>query len=136
MPIATRKELLEILDRANSADNDRLRNDLIDEEVWDYVLSAEVEIRRNVVLINKHMPAHVLAKFAKDTDSSVRCSIAMKNRIDPEILRVLASDTDESVRARVAYNKNLPTEMLMRLCEDPSELVRRAATEVVSRRKS
>jgi len=56
--------------------------------------------------------------LAKDADSDVRATVAMKNKLTEELYVLLASDSADAVRERVAFNKNTTNKVLERLSRD------------------
>ena len=95
-------------------------------ETWTNVIVRFPEMRTWVVH-NKTVPLEVLKVLAKDTDRSIRASVADKRKLDPELFEVLSRDSDEVVRQRIAINKKTPVEIVERLVDDDVPLVRDAA---------
>jgi hypothetical protein len=72
---------------------------------------SDVSVRRSVAANNNTSP-EILALLAKDSDVSVRRSVAANNNTSQEILAILAKDNDKDVRRLVAKNKNVTPEIL------------------------
>ena len=90
--------------------------------VWMEVIDGYPEMREWVAH-NKTVPLTILEVLARDSDTRVRHTVAMKRKLNPKIFAILANDADESVRAAIARNPKAPPEILDRLCSDADVLV-------------
>jgi len=95
-------------------------------EVWHEVLREHPEMAQWVAH-NKTGPLTVLETLAEDLDERIRFTVAMKNKLTPELFQKLATDPSEGVRTRIAYNRNAPVAILERLKDDPCQGVAEAA---------
>ena len=96
--------------------------------VWQDVVHRFPDMR-TWVAHNKTVPLQILGLLARDEDTRVRYSVAMKRKLSQELFELLSRDPDEAVRACIARNKKAPSEILDRLSRDPSRLVREAVAE-------
>lgn len=94
--------------------------------VWMDVISKFPEMREWVAH-NKTAPLNILEILARDTNESVRSTVASKRKLSPELFDLLSQDKSEAVRERVACNKKVPIHILRRLVNDPTMFVREAA---------
>lgn len=94
--------------------------------VWMDVISKFPEMREWVAH-NKTVPLNILEILARDTNESVRSTVASKRKLSPELFDLLSQDKSEAVRERVACNKKVPIHILRRLVDDPTMFVREAA---------
>lgn len=115
----------------DKSDYDRAAHEDAPIEVWYDVIERYPDLREWVAH-NKTVPLEILAVLAKDPDSKVRGTVAMKRKLTPELLRELADDPDESVRADVARHRRAPRDVLERLAEDSWRGARDMARERLS----
>lgn len=94
--------------------------------VWMDVISKFPEMREWVAH-NKTVPLNILEILARDTNESVRSTVASKRKLSPELFDLLSQDKSEVVRERIACNKKVPIHILRRLVNDPTMFVREAA---------
>jgi len=95
-------------------------------DVWLEVLEQFPNLREWVVL-NKTVPISILERLARDSDPSVRATVASKRKLTEELQVLLAQDSDASVRHRLACNAKCSTEVRRQLANDPELFVRSAA---------
>jgi len=94
--------------------------------VWMDVISKFPEMREWVAH-NKTVPLNILEILARDTNESVRSTVASKRKLSPELFDLLSQDKSEAVRERIACNKKVPIHILRRLVNDPTMFVRETA---------
>jgi hypothetical protein len=86
--------------------------------------NSDTSVRANVAS-NLSTPLSVLAGLARDEDGTVRRSVALNRNASVDILTSLAGDRDVWVRDPVAFHPTTPAHILERLAGDPSTVVRR-----------
>lgn len=94
--------------------------------VWMDIISKFPEMREWVAH-NKTVPLNILEILARDTNESIRSTVASKRKLSPELFDLLSQDKSEAVRERIACNKKVPIHILRRLVNDPTMFVREAA---------
>jgi hypothetical protein len=97
-------------------------------DIWRDVLKRFPDLKEWVAH-NKTVPHEILEELAADPAAGVRCVVASKRKLRPELQSILAADPDASVRHRVACNAKCVTSVLRRLAEDNEGFVREAASE-------
>jgi hypothetical protein len=96
--------------------------------VWRALIVNRPDMRVWVAL-NKTVPIEILDILSRDEDVEVRCTVAMKRKINEVIAVRLAKDSDERVRAALIHNKKLPFAAMMVLKTDSSEFVQKILNE-------
>jgi len=124
--IETAEEFVALRNSSDPDEYQRAAHESAADEVWFDVIDRFPDMRQWVAH-NKTTRGAVMERLAADPDPSVRCQVAMANRVDVDLLRTLASDPDETVRARVAQHRNAPADLLDSLRHDASSVVRDAA---------
>jgi hypothetical protein len=119
---------------SSSAEQERASKEAAPTDVWLDVIEKFPELREWVAH-NKTVPVEVLQRLANDPNVGVRCTVATKRKLTPDLRKALANDAEPSVRVRLAYNAKCETEMLETLSTDPEPVVREAAIKVLSKRR-
>lgn len=78
----------------------------------------------HVLACNRHMPADVVARLARDASPEVRADVAHRSDLDPALLAELGRDPDPQVRAQIANHVDLDPVLLGDLARDPNPRVR------------
>jgi hypothetical protein len=130
--IASAEEFVRLRTSINPDDYGRAASESATDAVWLTLVRNYPEMRFWVAQ-NKSIPLMALTLLATDPDVQVRCMVAMKRKLNPELFQLLAADPDETVRHSIACNAMTPRETLRRLTADPAEFVAEAARARISR---
>ena len=101
-------------------------------EVWEEIIATTPDMR-GWVAHNKTVPLEILEVLARDEDSKVRFTVAMKRKLPEHLQLALARDPDSSVRHRIACNMKATREVLEILSGDSAEFVRDQARQALER---
>jgi len=115
-----------------------LKEELPNYEAWDEVVldpktpiqvieglakDSDLSVRRTIARKTSSSES-VLEALAKDKDGDVRGAVAGNAFTSPSLLKVLAKDSDESIRREVARNTSTPFSALGELANDLADMVR------------
>lgn len=125
--LMTADDFVRLRNSTKPTEYERAANEEAADNVWFDVIRQHPDMRKWVAH-NKTVSIRVLQVLAVDTDTDVRCMVATKNKLTPELFDFLSQDEYPGVRQRIACNKNCPTPILQKLSANPNGIVASAAT--------
>ncbi len=115
--ITTAEEFYRLRTSKNKEDYDRATYEDLPLNVWLEIVGKYPEMR-SWVAHNKTVPIEILEILVRDSDVSVRCSVAVKRKLPEHLQLLLAQDDDDSVRERLVWNPKATKKVLQFLSND------------------
>ena len=101
--------------------------------VWKEVIQKYPDYARWVVH-NKIVPLEILTELYQSRPD-VRCFIAMKRKLSPELFELLSNDENYIIRKEIAINQKTPLSILKKLASDKDNGVANTAKERIKERE-